>query len=52
MQSKLDKNIIRGKLSDVDEQKERVKITKQQLKVKELEADIITANRKVEKLKR
>ena len=52
MQTKLDKSISRGKLSEVDIQKETVKVTKQQLKVKELEADIVKAQKKLEKLER
>jgi hypothetical protein len=52
MQTKLDKEIARGKLTEVETQKENVKITKQQLKIKELEEDIVKAQKKLEKLKR
>ena len=52
MQAKLDKSISRGKLSEVQAQKEDLKISKQLLKIKELEADLAKAQEKLEKLKR
>ena len=52
MQAKLDKQSKKGKLSEVDIQKENVKISKKQLQIKELEADLVDAKEKQLKLQK
>ena len=52
MQAKLDKSVARGKISEVEIQKGNVKISKKQLQIKELEADLVEAKEKLEKLQK
>jgi hypothetical protein len=51
MEAKFAKNRAKGKLSPVEIEKENVKISKQQLKIKELEEDILKAEKKLKKLR-
>jgi hypothetical protein len=51
MRAKLDKGISKGKLSPVEVEKANVDITKQQLKIKEIEEDIEKSQRKLNKLR-
>jgi hypothetical protein len=51
MQSKLDKSKSKGKISSVDIEKGNVKISKQQLKIVEIEADIKKSKDKLSKLR-
>jgi hypothetical protein len=51
METKFARNKAKGKYSPVDIEKENVKISKQQLKIKELEEDIADAEKKLGKLR-
>lgn len=51
MQSKFAKNKAKGKLTPVEIEKENVKITKQQLKITEIEEDIQKSQKKLNKLR-
>ncbi|MGV9003400.1 hypothetical protein [Flavobacterium sp.] len=51
MQSKFAKSKDKGKLTPVEIEKENLKITKKQLKIKELEEDILTTEKKLNKLR-
>ena len=51
MQTKFSKATAKGKLSPFDIEKSKVEISKQQLKIKEIEEDIEKAEKKLRKLK-
>lgn len=51
MEDALDKKIRRNRISDIDREKEIIKISKQQIKLKELERDFEKAERDVKKLR-
>lgn len=51
MQTKFAKNRAKGKYTPVQIEKENLKITKQQLKIKELEEDILKTEKKLNKLR-
>ena len=52
MQTKLDKATVRGKLSEVEIQQDKIKLSKKLLQVKELEADLVEAQEKLGKLQK
>lgn len=51
MQDKLEKNKRKGKISEIDIEKENIKISKQLIKIKEIQEDIDKAEKKVNKLR-
>jgi hypothetical protein len=51
MESALDKKIRRNRISDIDREKEIIKISKAQIKLKEMEKDLEKANSAVRKLR-
>ena len=51
MQEKFSRNRAKGKMTPVEIEKENLNITKQQLKIKELEEDVAKAEKKLSKLR-
>ena len=51
MEDALDKKIRRNRISDLDREKEIIKISKQQIKIIEIERDLQKANNSIRKLR-
>ena len=51
MQEKFSRNRAKGKMTPVEIEKENLNITKQQLRIKELEEDVAKAEKKLNKLR-